>query len=58
MGVTASPCWTHIRVMRWLSDGPLIMSIPASGDAGDARAYIERQPERLASGGGYSCAVA
>jgi [ribosomal protein S5]-alanine N-acetyltransferase len=37
---------------------PLITSVPASGDASDARAYIERQHERLASGAGYSFTIA
>jgi ribosomal-protein-alanine N-acetyltransferase len=37
---------------------PLITTVPASGDESDARAYIERQRERLASGVGYSFAVA
>lgn len=37
---------------------PLITTVPASGDAGDARAYIERQHERLTSGAGYSFAIA
>jgi [ribosomal protein S5]-alanine N-acetyltransferase len=37
---------------------PLITTVPASGSASDARAYIERQHERLASGAGYSFAVA
>src|SRR5258708_13263764 len=37
---------------------PLITTVPASGDASDARAYIERQHERLASGAGYSFAIA
>src|SRR5258707_13049316 len=36
---------------------PLITTVPASGDASDARAYIERQHERLASGVGYSFAI-
>lgn len=37
---------------------PLITTVPASGDAGDARAYVERQHERLVSGAGYSFAIA
>jgi RimJ/RimL family protein N-acetyltransferase len=37
---------------------PLITTVPSSGDADDARAYIERQHERLASGTGYSFAIA
>lgn len=37
---------------------PLITTVPASGDASDARAYIARQHERLASGAGYSFAIA
>ena len=37
---------------------PLITTVPASGDASDARAYIQRQQERLASGAGYSFAIA
>jgi RimJ/RimL family protein N-acetyltransferase len=37
---------------------PLITTVPASGNASDARAYIERQRERLASGVGYSFAIA
>jgi [ribosomal protein S5]-alanine N-acetyltransferase len=36
---------------------PLITTVPASGNASDARAYIERQHDRLASGAGYSFAV-
>lgn len=36
----------------------LITTVPASGDASDARAYIERQHDRLASGAGYSFAIA
>jgi ribosomal-protein-alanine N-acetyltransferase len=37
---------------------PLITTVPASGDLGDARAYIERQRERLACGDGSTFAVA
>lgn len=37
---------------------PLITTVPASGDAGDARAFVERQHERLACGAGYSFAIA
>jgi [ribosomal protein S5]-alanine N-acetyltransferase len=37
---------------------PLIASVPASGDLDAARAYIERQRERLATGVGYSFAIA
>jgi RimJ/RimL family protein N-acetyltransferase len=37
---------------------PLITTVPASGDLADARAYIERQHDRLASGEGYSFAIA
>ena len=37
---------------------PLITTVPASEDAGDARAYIHRQHERLAMGAGYSFAIA
>lgn len=37
---------------------PLITTVPASGDAGAARAYIDRQHERLVSGAGYSFAIA
>ncbi len=37
---------------------PLITTVPASGDASDARAYFERQHERLTSGAGYSFAIA
>ena len=37
---------------------PLITTVPASGGEGEARAYIERQRGRLASGAGYSFAVA
>ena len=36
---------------------PLITSVPAGGGAGAARAYIERQHERLTSGAGYSFAI-
>jgi [ribosomal protein S5]-alanine N-acetyltransferase len=36
---------------------PLITTVPASGNESDARAYIERQHDRLASGAGYSFAV-
>ena len=37
---------------------PLITTVPASGNLDDARAYIERQHERLVSGQGYSFAIA
>lgn len=37
---------------------PLITTVPAIGDLGDARAYVERQHERLACGDGYSFAIA
>jgi RimJ/RimL family protein N-acetyltransferase len=37
---------------------PLITTVPASGDLDDARAYVERQHERLVSGQGYSFAIA
>jgi RimJ/RimL family protein N-acetyltransferase len=37
---------------------PLITTVPASGDAGAARAYIQRQHDRLTSGVGYSFAIA
>lgn len=37
---------------------PIITTVPASGDPGDARAYIERQHHRLTSGVGYSFAIA
>ncbi len=37
---------------------PLITTVPASGADSDARAFIQRQHERLASGTGYSFAVA
>ena len=37
---------------------PLITTVPATGNASDARAYVERQRERLASGVGYSFAIA
>ena len=37
---------------------PLITTVPASGDASDARAYIERQHERLSAGVGYSFSIA
>src|SRR5260221_14280306 len=37
---------------------PLITTVPASGDASDAQAYIARQHERLVSGAGYSFAIA
>lgn|SRR5487761_882468 len=37
---------------------PLVTTVPASGDAGEARAYIERQRQRLATGAGYSFAIA
>ena len=37
---------------------PLITTVTASGDLDDARAYIARQHERLASGDGYSFAIA
>lgn len=37
---------------------PLITTVPASGDANDACAYIERQHHRLATGAGYSFAIA
>jgi [ribosomal protein S5]-alanine N-acetyltransferase len=36
----------------------LITTVPASGDLGAARAYIARQHDRLASGDGYSFAIA
>jgi [ribosomal protein S5]-alanine N-acetyltransferase len=37
---------------------PLITTVPAAGDPDDARAYIERQHDRLAAGEGYSFAIA
>lgn len=37
---------------------PLITTVPASGDPDDARAYIDRQHQRLACGEGYSFAIA
>lgn len=37
---------------------PLITTVPATGDAGDALAYIRRQHERLTAGAGYSFAIA
>src|SRR5260370_25259921 len=37
---------------------PLITTVPASGDLGEARAYVARQPDRLISGEGYSFAIA
>ena len=37
---------------------PLITTVPASGNLADARAYIERQHDRLAAGEGYSFAIA
>lgn len=37
---------------------PLITTVPTTGDAGEVRAYIDRQHDRLASGRGYSFAVA
>ena len=37
---------------------PLITTVPASGSAEDAAAYIRRQRDRLAEGAGYSFAIA
>lgn len=37
---------------------PLITTVPTSGDADDAHAYIERQRQRLTTGAGYSFAIA
>jgi ribosomal-protein-alanine N-acetyltransferase len=37
---------------------PLITTVPATGDAADVRAYIDRQHDRLTAGAGYSFAVA
>jgi RimJ/RimL family protein N-acetyltransferase len=37
---------------------PLITTVPVSGQLGDALAYIQRQHERLATGAGYSFAIA
>jgi [ribosomal protein S5]-alanine N-acetyltransferase len=37
---------------------PLITTVPATGDTDDARAYVQRQHDRLASGDGYSFAIA
>jgi len=37
---------------------PLIATVPASGDADDARRYIARQHQRLADVAGYSFAAA
>ncbi len=37
---------------------PLITSVPASGTDEDVMAYLERQHQRLASGAGYSFAIA
>jgi [ribosomal protein S5]-alanine N-acetyltransferase len=36
---------------------PLITTVPASGDLDDAREYLRRQTERLATGAGYSFAI-
>jgi ribosomal-protein-alanine N-acetyltransferase len=67
------PVITHARiVLRPFSDEdvglvqaaasdpliPLITTVPASGDVAAARAYIGRQHDRLASGEGYSFAIA
>jgi hypothetical protein len=37
---------------------PLITTVPASGTAADARAFIARQHDRLVTGVGYSFAIA
>jgi [ribosomal protein S5]-alanine N-acetyltransferase len=37
---------------------PLIMTVPASGNPDDARAYIDRQLSRHTTGAGYSFAIA
>lgn len=37
---------------------PLITTVVAGGDEDDARAYIDRQQERLRTGAGYSFAIA
>jgi RimJ/RimL family protein N-acetyltransferase len=37
---------------------PLITTVPAGGGPDQARAYIQRQQQRLASGAGYSFAIA
>ena len=37
---------------------PLVTTVPSSGSPADARAYIERQRDRLGEGEGYSFAVA
>jgi RimJ/RimL family protein N-acetyltransferase len=37
---------------------PLITTVPVSGTAADARAFIARQHDRLATGAGYSFAIA
>jgi [ribosomal protein S5]-alanine N-acetyltransferase len=37
---------------------PLITTVPSSGTLADARAYIDRQHDRLLTGAGYSFAIA
>ena len=37
---------------------PLITTVPASGSEDDARAYLQRQHDRLTTGAGYSFAIA
>ncbi len=37
---------------------PLITTVPAGADSGQARAWIERQHQRLAAGPGYSFCIA
>jgi RimJ/RimL family protein N-acetyltransferase len=37
---------------------PLITTVPASGDPGEVRAFIQRQHDRLATGAGYSFVIA
>jgi len=37
---------------------PLVTTVPTSGSAADAQAYIQRQHDRLRAGQGYSFAIA
>ncbi|MBM7516058.1 GNAT family N-acetyltransferase [Nocardioides nitrophenolicus] len=37
---------------------PLVTTVPTSGSAADARAYLQRQHDRLRAGQGYSFAIA
>lgn len=52
---------TDIDVVLEVADDPLVplmTTVPTSGTMADARAYLERQHERLRTGSAYSFAIA